>query len=59
MAERLVVIMKIPSAFFGALLKPQCAGANRNAVTVLQNVLEARLTVNKNLVSAPPKLAVD
>ena len=59
MAQRLVVVTQIGGALFLWLFELDRAGANRDAVTVLQHVLELLFAVDEDLVRAAIDLAVD
>ena len=58
MAERFVIVTDFGGrALFGLLLKAQGARADGHAVAVIEQVLKARLAVDKNFVRAAPQFA--
>ena len=59
MAEGLVVVTQIGGALFLRLFKLDRAGANRDAIAVLERVLELLFAVDEDLVCAAMNLAVD
>ena len=59
MAQWLVVVTQIGRALFFWLFKLDRARANRDAVAILQRVLELLFAVDEDFVSAAMNLAVD
>ena len=59
MAQRLVVVTNVSGPFFRRLFEAQRAGADRDAITVLELVFETRLTVDEDFICAATELAVD
>jgi hypothetical protein len=57
--ERLIVVTQIGGAFFLWLLKLDRARADRDAIAVLQRVLELLFAVDEDFVRAAMNLAVD
>ena len=58
-AQRLVIVTHIGGAFFRCLFEAQSAGADGNAVAILELLFQPRIAIDVNLVSAAAKLAVN
>src|SRR6185503_11720914 len=59
MAQRFVVITHIGGALFGALFKPQRAGADGYTIAVFQLVFIMRTAINEYFVGAATKLPIN